>query len=130
MTVRHTPGRPLTALQQAIVDFVWSRGPSTAEEVRQALVPEHRLKDASVRTLLRRLESRGYLTHSVDGKVFRYEAVVGTQTVAANAVRNLIDRFWSGSIEKFLVGLVDEDVLSPAELERLARKVKAQRKAR
>ena len=127
MTVRHIPvsSRPLTDLQRAIVDYVWTHGPSTAEEVRESLLPEHRLKDASVRTLLRRLEKRGYLTHTTDGKLYRYQAVVGTQAVAAGAVQSIIDRFWSGSVEQFLVGMVDEEVLTADELERLARKVRA-----
>jgi hypothetical protein len=43
--------------------------------------------------------------------------------VAAAAVRRLIDGFWKGSAEQFLTGLVDEKVLSAADLRRLAKKV-------
>lgn len=130
MTDRHTrasTSRPLTELQQAIVDFIWTHGPSTADEVRKSLLPKHRLKDASVRTLLRRLEKRGYLRHTAEGKLYQYEAIVGTQAVAAGTVRNMIDRFWSGSVEQFLVGMVDEEVLTAEDLNRLARKVQAGR---
>ena len=78
-----------------------------------------------MRTLLRRLEGRGFLRHRVEGKVFVYEAGVPAQRVAASAVRQIIRRFFSGSVEQMLVGMVDEKVLSAADLERLARKVKA-----
>ena len=44
--------------------------------------------------------------------------------IAARAVQHLIDRFWAGSVEQFLVGMVDERIVSARELERLARKVK------
>jgi len=40
-------------------------------------------------------------------------------------VRQLIERFWAGSAEQFVVGMVDEKVLSIEELRRLAKKVKA-----
>jgi len=42
--------------------------------------------------------------------------------VAADAVKRLIQGFWAGSAERFLAGLVDENVLSAAELQRLAKK--------
>ena len=61
MTPRDTQRRPLTELQQAILDRLWSRGPATADQIREALLPAHRLKDSSVRTLLRRLEARGFV---------------------------------------------------------------------
>ena len=127
MTKRNTQSQALTALQQAILDTVWKIGPASADAIRTALNSRHPLKDSSMRTLLRRLEARGLVTHRVDGKVFLYEAVAPAKSVAASAVRSLIDRFWSGSVEQFITGMVDEKVLSPAELARLAKKVKDQK---
>ena len=124
MTHRNIAKRPLTDLQQAILDFVWSSGPATSEQIREALMPRHRLKDSSVRTLLRRLEARGLLSHRVDGKVFLYHASVPPRNLAARAVQHIIERFCEGSVEQFLVGMVDEKVLSVEEIQRLARKVK------
>jgi BlaI family transcriptional regulator, penicillinase repressor len=116
--------RPITELQQAIVDYVWTRGPATSEQVREGLAPKHKLKDSTIRTLLRRLEERGYLTHTVDGKVFVYAAAVQPRSLAARTVQQIIERFWSGSAEQFLAGMVDEKVLSAAQIRKLARKVK------
>lgn len=116
--------RQLTDLQQAIVDFIWKTGPSTAEQIREGLAPTRELKDSTIRTLLRRLEDRDYLSHTVDGKVFVYRASVRPRSVAARAVRQIIERFWSGSAEQFLAGMVDEKVLTSAQIRKLARKVK------
>ena len=127
MTLSNISRRPLTELQQAILDCLWSRGPSTAEQVREGLLPRHPLKDSSVRTLLRRLEARGFLSHRLDGKVFVYRAAVPARSVAARAVRQIIERFCAGSAEQFLAGMVDEKVLSIGEIQRLARKVKGQK---
>jgi BlaI family penicillinase repressor len=116
--------RPLTELQQAILDFIWKNGPSTSEQVRAALLPKHPLKDPSVRTLLRRLEERGYLSHRLDGKLFVYTAKVQSRSLAARAVEQIIERFCSGSVEQFLLGMVDEKVVSVDEIRRLAKTIK------
>ena len=127
MTHRNGDKRPLTDLQQAILDLIWARGSATAEQVRAALAAKFPLKDSSVRTLLRRLEARGYLSHHLDGKIFVYEAAIPAQRVAAGAVRQIIKRFWAGSAEQFLAGMVDEKVLSPEEIHKLAKRVKKAR---
>ena len=124
VTRRNTSAAAVTDLQRAILDVLWTSGPATADRIREALLPRHQLKDSSVRTLLRRLEARGFVTHSVDGKAFVYKARVQPKRVAARAVRHIIDRFWGGSVEQFLAGMVDEKILTADELERLARKVK------
>jgi BlaI family penicillinase repressor len=127
VTQRNAPGRPLTDLQQAILNCLWTAGPATADQVRAALRTKHPLKDSSVRTLLRRLEARGFVTHDVAGSTFVYRADVHASRVAARAVRQIIDRFCAGSVEQFLAGLVDEHVIPRHEIERLARTVKKQR---
>lgn len=127
VTLRNVLGRPLTVLQQAILDVIWASGPATSEQVREAIRSAHPLKDSSIRTLLRRLEARGHLSHQVVGNTFVYRAAAPPTSVAARAVRHIIERFWAGSVEQFLVGMVDEKVISPREIDRLARKVKAQK---
>ena len=127
MTDRHKSRPQLTELQQAILDILWSRGPATSEQIREALSPRHPLKDPSMRTLLRRLEARGLVTHQTDGKAFLFRAVEARDGLAARAVRQIIDRFWSGSTEQFLLGMVDEEVLTASDLRKLMRKVETRK---
>ncbi|HTX37667.1 MAG TPA: BlaI/MecI/CopY family transcriptional regulator [Bryobacteraceae bacterium] len=125
MTVRNKSARPLTDLQQAVLDFIWAKGPATADQVREKLLPKYPLKDSSVRTILRRLEARGLLVHRLEGKSFLYQARTSASSLAVRTVRQLIDRFWAGSAEQFVAGMVEAKVLSAEALQRLARKVKA-----
>jgi BlaI family transcriptional regulator, penicillinase repressor len=106
---------------------VWRSGGATAEQVREGLAPRHLLKDSTVRTLLRRLEERQYLTHRVEGKMFVYEAAAAPRSLAARSVQQIIERFWSGSAEQFLAGMVDEKVLTPSQIRKLAAKIKERR---
>jgi len=86
------------------------------------------MKDSTIRTVLRRLEEKGYLTHQVDGRTFIYTASDMRQNVAVRAVKNIIDRFCGGSAEELVLGMVDNEVLDRKQFERLARKI-AERKA-
>lgn len=105
------------------MDYIWSHGPSTAESCREALAASRPMKDSTIRTVLRRLEEKGYVTHEVDGRTFIYRAVDRRQSVAVRAVKNIIDRFCGGSAEELVLGMVDNEVLDHKQLERLARKI-------
>ena len=83
-----------------------------------------------MRTMLRRLEEKGFLTHSVEGRTYLYQAVHGRENVAADAVRTIVDRLCGGSVEQLLVGMVDNDVIEPEELEQLARKIALRKQGR
>jgi len=112
-----------TPLEQFIMDYVWAHPHCTAEMCREGLASQRRLKDSTVRTILRKLEEKGYVTHDVDGRTFVYRAVDTKRNVAVQAAQQLIDRFCGGSVEELLVGLVDNQLLEPKQLRRLAEKI-------
>src|ERR1039458_2083184 len=85
------------------------------------------LKEATIRTLLRRLEQKGYLLHHVQGRAFIYHATEPARSLAARAVRQIIDRLCQGSVEELVSGMVDANVLSNRELDRLAEVVRRRR---
>ncbi|MGB9028718.1 MAG: BlaI/MecI/CopY family transcriptional regulator [Acidobacteriaceae bacterium] len=121
----HDPAE-LGELERDILGIVWRLKNATAEEVREEV--ERPLKDSTIRTVLRRLEEKGYLAHSVHNRTFIYRPAESPQKVAARAVQRIVDWFCEGSVEELLVGLVDSKVVSRAELERLARRVAAAKK--
>jgi predicted transcriptional regulator len=105
------------------MDFIWTQDWVTAESCREALASSRPMKDSTIRTVLRRLEDKGYLTHKVEGRTFVYEASHERQNVAVRAVKSIIDRFCGGSAEELVLGMVDNAVLDRKQLERLARKI-------
>jgi predicted transcriptional regulator len=121
--------KALSELEHVVMDFLWAHGPANAEQVREALAASRPMKDSTVRTILRRLEEKGYLTHRAEGRTYIYTGVEPPQDVAAGAVRQIIDRFCGGSVEQLLVGLVNNDVVDERELQRLAQRI-ARRKNR
>jgi predicted transcriptional regulator len=113
----------LGEVEQSVMDYVWRHGASTAEACREALAASRPMKDSTIRTVLRRLEEKGYLTHEVEGRTFVYRAADRRQNVAVRAVKNIIDRFCGGSAEELVLGMVDNEVLDRGQLEHLARKI-------
>jgi predicted transcriptional regulator len=105
------------------MDVVWDRKSATAEDVRLALAERHPMKESTVRTVLKRLEEKGYVDHHVDGRTNVYRGVDAPQNVAAKAVRQIIERFCGGSVEQLLVGMVNNDVVEESELKRLAERI-------
>ena len=105
------------------MEFIWSRGPSTAEACRAALLPKRVRKDSTIRTVLRRLEEKGLLKHHTEGRTFLYQATQPRRHFAARAVQHIIDRFCGGSVEQLLVGMVENKVLKQEDLQQLARRI-------
>jgi BlaI family transcriptional regulator, penicillinase repressor len=116
--------------EQLVMDHIWGYGPATAEQCREALLPEHVMKDSTVRTVLRRLEEKGFLTHKVDGRTYVYRALQARRNIAARAVSHIVNRFCGGSVEQLLVGMVENEVIDRAELQRLAQKIAEKKKGR
>ena len=108
-------------LERDVMQLVWAHAPITAESVREKLA--RRLKESTVRTVLRRLEDKGYVRHIVDGRTYVYHAAQPRGRVAAKAVQRIVDWFCNGSIEEVLVGMVDSAMLDQRQLRMLADKV-------
>jgi predicted transcriptional regulator len=115
--------KSLSELESQLMEILWKNGPSTAEQVREALASKHELKDSTVRTILGRLREKGYVRHKVEGKAFVYSVVEQPRNVAVRAVRQILDRFCQGSLEELLIGLVENEVVDAAELQVLAKKI-------
>jgi BlaI family penicillinase repressor len=119
----------LGELELEVMQLVWAHAPITAEMVRERL--DRPLKESTVRTVLRRLEEKGFVSHSIEGRTYVFRAVDDRRNVAAKAVRRVADWFCNGSIEEVLMGIVDARMLDKEQLDLLARKIEeAKRKGR
>ena len=108
-------------LEREVMQLIWATDRLTAETVREKLA--RRLKESTVRTVLRRLEEKRYVTHTVEGRTYVYQATQPLGRVAAKAVQRIVDWFCNGSVEEVLVGMVDSAMLDQRQLRMLADKV-------
>jgi BlaI family transcriptional regulator, penicillinase repressor len=110
---------PLTDLENEVMSAVWKAGACSVEDVHKQVSRKRDLKETTIRTLLQRLELKGYLHHESDGRAYIYRAVEPARSLAARAVRQIIDRLCQGSVEELVSGMVEAKVLSKREIERL-----------
>jgi len=83
-TAGHDPSE-LGELERSILSVVWRKSEVTAEQVREEL--GRPLKDSTIRTVLRRLEEKGYLEHSLENRTFLYRPAESRNRVAGRAVK-------------------------------------------
>ena len=103
------------------MQLVWTTGETTADAIRERLA--RKPKESTVRTVLRRLEDKGYITHTVDGRTYVFRAAEARPQVAARAVKAIVDWLSNGSIEEVLVGMMDARMLDGGTLQRLAQRI-------
>ena len=115
-------------LEREVMQLVWAKGSLSAEDVRGKLT--RTLKESTIRTVLKRLEDKGFVTHTVEGRTFIYQAAESRDRVAAKAVKRIIDWFCEGSVEEVLVGMVDSDMLGRKQVDLLTRKIDAAKKGK
>ena len=113
---------PLGDLEHEILTLLWKHGELTAFAARQKLA--RKLKDPTIRTVLRRLEDKGYVAHTVVSGTFLYRPKVSADTTAAGAVQNVVEKFCGGSIERALVALVEAGLVDSKQLASIAGKLK------
>jgi BlaI family penicillinase repressor len=113
----------LGELELEVMQIVWDSGEVTADEVRSQL--KRKPKESTVRTVLRRLEDKGYVGHRVEGRTYIFRAAEARQDVAARAVKRIVGWFCNGSVEDVLVGMADARMLDPKVLTLLAKRIDA-----
>ena len=118
----------LSNLEHEVMAVLWRRHECPTPQIRDALKREPPLKEATVRTILRRLETKGYVTRRTEGRAYVYRPAVAAQDAATFAIRRIVNRYCQGSVERLLVGLLENEVVSPEQVRRILRKVKQEQK--
>ena len=113
---------PLGDLEHEILTILWAGEELTAADVRLKVARD--LKDATIRTVLRRLEEKGYVMHTVEAGTFFYRPKESADSAAADALKGILDRFCGGSIERALQALVDAAMIEPRQLAAIVGRLK------
>jgi BlaI family penicillinase repressor len=112
-----TPG--LTDGETRIMNVLWARGRATVGEV-VSLLPKHRpVAYNTVQTMLRILESKGYVSHDQAGRAFVYYPIVGQHAARRKALGHLLDALFDSSPSLLMLDLLEDERLGPAEIKRL-----------
>jgi len=100
-----------------VMAVLWDHGASTVAEVREHL--EDPLAYTTVLTVLRTLETKGFVSHEEEGKAHRYTPLVARDRAGKTALGQVLGKIFGGSREMLLANLVKERGIDAAELRRL-----------
>lgn len=99
-------------LERAVVDVLWDAGePQTARTVTEALTGRD-LAVTTVLTVLGRLEGKGIVRRTRDGRAHTYEAVAGREEHTADLMRQVLDQAGDrrDALARFVGSVSPEDV--------------------
>jgi BlaI family penicillinase repressor len=113
------PRKQLTRLELQIMKALWDFGPSNVQVVQENLSASPKLAYTTVQTMLNVLHRKGWVKRTLRGRAYEYEPLVSRDRAANNAIRDMIDRLFGGSVEGLLMSLVNSKQLHPKKLEKL-----------
>src|SRR5688572_18681871 len=109
----------LGRVQLSIMQVLWERGRATARDITELLSRRKPIAHSTVQTLLRKLEQKGAVTHTVEDRTFVFRPAVDRQSVTRSTTRDLIEGVFGGSAAGLIAHLLREERISKAEVEHL-----------
>ncbi len=117
--VSPTEPQPLSEGQREIMEIVWDQGEVSAFEVRDILSEKRDVARNTVRTMLERMEEKGWLQHRVIGRTFFYSAMVPRDVSLGQRVVEMVDKACGGEPERLMSALLNYRGLTEAEARRI-----------
>lgn len=125
MAARSLPA--LSPAETEILRLVWQLGKATVQDVCHKLPRRRRVAYATVQTLLRRLEAKGYVTHDAKSKAHVFRPAVKREHVIKRTVSDFVDRLFGGDPVPLLLHLANHSDLDADEIERLKKLIEKEK---
>ncbi len=118
-----------TAGEFRLLEILWRLGEGTIEDFLRASEKGSPLNYKTVQTVLRIMEDKKFVSHSVRGRAFVYRARVKQHEVSRSSLRSLLERYFRGSRSELLVNLLEDERIATSELQELESLIRTYRKA-
>ena len=80
----------------------------------------------TVSTMVRTLETKGFLDHEAFGNTYRYRPIISQEEFSKGVLGNVVTRYFENSYKRAVSALIEEEKISVEELEELIRMVQNQ----
>jgi predicted transcriptional regulator len=119
--MRKKLSRQLTEAELRVMNALWAKERATVGEIVDAIDTRPPLAYSTVLTMLRILETKGFVRHQKEGRAFVYEPAVARSEARSGALQHLLSRFFDNSPELLVANLIEDEQISNKELARLKR---------
>ena len=113
------PSPVLTDAEARVMTVLWVRKRATVAEVVDALSKKRVVSYSTVQTILRILETKGYVSHEKAARAFIYRAIVDERQARRRALKHLVARLFHGSPGLLVLNVLEDEGIDPAELKQL-----------
>jgi predicted transcriptional regulator len=117
MARRRSP--TLTDVEARIMTMLWTKERATVSDLVTALKPKYPAAYSTVQTMLRILETKGYVKHEKSGRAFIYRPLIDQRQARRRALSHLVSRLFDNSHSLLVLNVLEDDRIDPAELDRL-----------
>jgi BlaI family transcriptional regulator, penicillinase repressor len=122
MARKRTPA--LTDAEAKVMSVMWQRQTATVGDVVAALRKGRGATYSTIQTILRILETKGYVTHEKVARAFLYRPVVDEHQARRRALKHLLGRLFNGSPSLLISNVLEDEDIDPAELEQMKKLIK------
>jgi predicted transcriptional regulator len=119
MARRRSP--TLTDGEARLMSVLWDRKSATVSDVLADLKPKGTY--STVQTMLRILESKGYVAHVKEGRAFVYRPVVDQKQARRRALTHLVSRMFNNSPSLLVLNVLENEQIDRSELDRLKKMI-------
>ena len=124
MTKKERSQIRLGRVELQIMNVVWEKGTATVYDVKEALSRGRKPAYSTILTMMRKLETKGYLAHDVDERTYVYRPTISKEAVRHSMLGDVLDRVFEGSPSLLLNSLVEQDRISEKELRKIRKLIK------
>ncbi len=115
-------------LQLAIMRVLWDNGHASVAHVHETLLPTRGLALTTIATMLRKMESKGIVTHETRGRQFIYKPTVSEKSISKSMVARLTEKLFAGDTSAMVSHLLTEQQIDPDELTQLKQLIEQKEK--
>ena len=115
----------LTNKEGELMQFFWQYGAMFVKDV-VLLYNEPKPHFNTVSTMVRTLETKGFLDHEAFGNTYRYRPIISQEEFSKGVLGNVVTRYFENSYKRAVSALIEEEKISVEELEELIRMVQNQ----
>lgn len=102
--------------QFAVLRVLWTHGPLTVRELMDHLPRGAKQPYTTVLGLLQNMEKGGLVAHEKEAQTHRYRPLLTEREATSNLLTDFLGRFFHGSAERLVLGLVDAEQIDPSAL--------------
>jgi BlaI family penicillinase repressor len=102
-----------------VMKILWSKSPSSANQVIQSLSDSIEWKPKTVKTLISRLMKKNALGFTQENRIYYYYPLIDEDECLKAEIQSFLNRVYGGALKPMLINFLREEKLSMEDIEEL-----------